>query len=111
VFHTIDSMLICKKDKLYYLLLFLQPILSIYNKESINKLVEHVKSIKSSYPGFELKNYVGNKALNDKNEPIDPVYYLWLPLLDMFRTLNWSKIKSELQFSGMLSTFSMLQDF
>jgi hypothetical protein len=54
-------------------------ILSIYNKESINKLVEHVKSIKSSYPGFELKNYVGNKALNDKNEPIDPVYYLWLP--------------------------------
>ena len=30
-----------------------------------------------------------------------------LPLLDTFRTLNWTSIKSELQFSGILQNFSL----
>lgn len=30
---------------------------------------------------------------------------IWLPLLDKFRTVNWMKIKSELQFSGILEMF------
>jgi len=29
----------------------------------------------------------------------------WLPLLDKFRTVNWKKITSELQFSGILDLF------
>ena len=29
----------------------------------------------------------------------------WLPLLDKFRTINWAKIKKELEFSGVLSMF------
>ena len=30
-----------------------------------------------------------------------------LPLLDVFRTLNWSSIKSELQFSGILNAMPL----
>ena len=44
--------------------------------------------------------------LNKKQEgtfvPFCPV---WLPLQDMFRTLDWGKIKSELQFSGIFEMF------
>ena len=32
----------------------------------------------------------------------------WLPLVDEFRTLNWTAIKQELQFSGILGLFPKL---
>jgi len=31
--------------------------------------------------------------------------FVWLPLVDEFRTANWVGIKSELEFSGILSMF------
>lgn len=33
----------------------------------------------------------------------------WLPLVDKFRTANWAGIKSDLQFSGILGLFPMLE--
>lgn len=32
----------------------------------------------------------------------------WLPIVDKFRTANWTAIKSELQFSGLFTTFPNL---
>jgi len=33
----------------------------------------------------------------------------WLPLVDEFRTANWTRIKSDLAFSGILGLFPMLE--
>jgi hypothetical protein len=54
-------------------------VLSIYNRKSINKLVERIKAIQGENPWFEPKNYVAMKGLNEKNEPIDPLFSTWLP--------------------------------
>ena len=32
----------------------------------------------------------------------------WLPIVDEFRTLNWTAIKSDLQFSGILGLFPLM---
>ncbi len=36
------------------------------------------------------------------------VKLFWLPLVDRFRTVNWTGIKSDLQFSGILGMFPSL---
>ena len=43
-----------------------------------------------------------NKA---KTEALASVRAHWLRTLDKFRTANWASIKSELEFSGILSLF------
>ena len=35
--------------------------------------------------------------------------FFMLPLVDKFRTANWAGIKSDLQFSGILGLFPMLE--
>jgi len=65
-------------------------------------------------------NYIlQNPTVNGKNlefaiaSPFNLVLELasnpnWLPLVDEFRTLNWQKIKRELEESGVLSGFQSL---
>jgi len=43
-----------------------------------------------------------------KNATLCGVFNL-LPLVDEFRTANWTRIKGELQFSGILGLFPILE--
>ena len=81
--------------------------LNVYSRKSIEKLVEGIKCIKSEFPEFEPKKYAMAQGEKEKTEPNDPVFSKMLPLLDTFRTLNWTSIKSELQFSGILDHLRM----
>jgi len=83
--------------------------LNIYNSIPINKLVEGIKLAKQINPEFEPKNCVVNKGLNEKTEVFSSIFSTMLPLLDKFRTANWTNIKSDLQFSGILGLFPMLE--
>ncbi|MBP6904719.1 MAG: hypothetical protein KBB91_01530, partial [Candidatus Pacebacteria bacterium] len=56
--------------------------LSIHSKESINTLIEGIKRIKLEFPKFEPRSYVAIQGLNEKNEPIDPIFSRMLPRLD-----------------------------
>lgn len=53
--------------------------LSIYSKESITILIDGIKRLKSEFPKFEPKTYVGIQGLNEKNEPLDPIFSALLP--------------------------------
>ena len=48
--------------------------LFIYNKKSINKLVEGIKGIKSEFPEFEPKNFLVNKSSKEKTDEFSPVF-------------------------------------
>jgi hypothetical protein len=57
----------------------------------VSELSEMVNSIITT---FEPKNPLWDKGLMEKS----PQMVELLPLLDTFRTLNWTKIKSEYEF-------------
>jgi len=82
--------------------------LSIYSRKSINTLVEGIKGIKSEFPKFEPKKYQVPQGLNEKNRAFDPIFSTMLPLVDEFRTLNWTAIKRDIEKSGLFSLFSNL---
>jgi site-specific DNA recombinase len=70
---------------------------------------EWLVPIRNGYPALE-KEYLGleqGKTLMNKaqTEALASIRTHWLPKLDVFRTLNWTSIKSELQYSGILSYF------
>jgi hypothetical protein len=67
--------------------------------EAIEKLAESASEILRV---FEPKENGSNAGRN--GAVVRPSSYL-LPLLDKFRTANWKRIKSELQFSGILDLF------
>jgi hypothetical protein len=67
--------------------------------EAIEKLAESASEILRV---FEPKENGSNAGRN--GAVVRPSSYL-LPLLDKFRTANWKRIKSELQFSGILELF------
>jgi hypothetical protein len=48
-------------------------------------------------------------CLGIKNKPYKTKLKKGLPLVDKFRTANWAGIKSDLQFSGILGLFPMLE--
>ncbi len=76
--------------------------LSIYNRKSIEVLVKGIKGIKSEFPKFEPKLSFAEQGLNEKTSEFSPVFSTMLHLVDKFRTANWTGIKSDLQFSGVL---------
>src|SRR3989344_2309198 len=45
----------------------------------------------------------GDPVSGTKNNHYEIKLKIWLPMLDAFRTLNWTNIKSELQFSNILN--------
>ena len=51
-----------------------EKILSIHNKKSVNKLVEGIKLIKSNYPEFSPKLSFTEQGLNEKIEPLSPIF-------------------------------------
>ena len=83
--------------------------LNIYNSSAVNKLVEGIKLAKSISPKFEPSNFVVGKGLNEKTDAFSPVFSTMLPLVDKFRTASWTAIKSDLQFSGILGLFPVLE--
>ncbi len=60
--------------------------LSIYSKKSITILVEGIKRIRSEFPKFEPKTYAGIQSLNEKNEPLDPIFSALLRTVEGVRT-------------------------
>ncbi len=46
-----------------------------------------------------------HRCTQKKPELVDIL--IWLPLLDKFRTLNWGAIRQNLEFSGLLNSFSI----
>lgn len=48
--------------------------LLIINKKEVEKLIQAVKGIKSTFPKFEPRNYVANKELNEKTSEFSPVF-------------------------------------
>mgnify|MGYP000423044069 CR=1 FL=1 len=51
-----------------------EEILNVYNKKSVNTLVQGIKSIKSNYPKFEPKNCQVPQGLNEKTSEFSPVF-------------------------------------
>lgn len=78
--------------------------LTCHPKAAVEALSKRIQERLKAKNTFEQKKALSNKALSGKSSKNDFV----LPFLDEFRTANWSKIKSELQFSGILGLCSSL---
>ena len=98
-----------KKDVLYELrsnLTLKEKKLNISNRKSINAFAECILRAKLENKAFEPKNTFPDlidKDSKEKTEVFASVIPTLLPLLVAFRTLNWTSIKSELQFSDILN--------
>ena len=73
--------------------------LNVSNVSWVNKYIKGRKRILSKYPSFEPRNNVANKGKNTDLTVLCPTL---LQLAHKFRTQNWKKIKSDLQFSQIL---------
>ena len=92
-----------KKDLLYSLgsnLVISSKELNVINKKSIETFKRYLAEAKSKNKAFEPKKTLADK---DKTEAFASVRTDLLSTVDAFRTANWVKIKSELQFSGVLN--------
>lgn len=67
--------------------------ISIYNKKTIQILINGLRKAKDKNGGFEPKYTLANK---DKTEVFSSVCPILLPLSDKFRTCNWSNFDTNL---------------
>ena len=56
-----------------------EKTLNVYNKKSIQKLVEGIKEIKQKHREFEPKNFLANKEEKEKTELVNSVFSRMLP--------------------------------
>lgn len=80
--------------------------LIVSNRKSINEFANCILRARSENPAFEPRNIFStllDKSSKEKPEVFASVIPILLPLLVAFRTLNWTSIKSELQFSDILN--------
>ena len=53
--------------------------LNVYNRKSIQKLIDGIKSIKQKHGEFEPKNFLANKGQKEKTELVNSVFSTMLP--------------------------------
>ena len=56
-----------------------EKTLNVYNRKSIQKLVDGIKEIRQKYGEFEPKNYLANKGKNERNEALVPALFYDAP--------------------------------
>ena len=78
---------------------------SIINTKWVGVLINGLREAKRKNPQFETKNIIDT---SDSNEDFALVRPNLLPLLDTFRTLNWTTIKQEFEFSMFFNIFPNL---
>lgn len=79
---------------------------SIIKPEILKVISKGLYEAKQKNPVFEPRKYEASKG---KTDALTSVYPEMLLVLDKFRTLNWKKIKMEVEESGIFNLISQLQ--